>query len=283
MASQEDVQFHYDVDNDFFKIFLDKKYKVYSCGVWDNAQDLEEAQENKLKRIADFAHVEQGHSVLDIGCGWGGMLDYCINTRRASKVTGLTLSQAQYDYICQLSNNVASMNLCSWSDFHANEKFDAIISIGAMEHFASLEDRKHGKQIDVYRHFFQCCSDLSTENAYLGLQTIVTLKKPDSLQSMKDTHYLLKHVFPGSALPEIGDIQSAMHKLYEPLELRTIGLDYARTLSHWQDRLNLSKKNIIDTYGEELWKHYNHYFDAARRSFENGYTSLLQVSLRKIS
>jgi cyclopropane-fatty-acyl-phospholipid synthase len=283
MASKEDVQFHYDVNNDFFKLFLDKKYKVYSCGVWDNAQNLEEAQENKLKRIADFAHIEKGDQVLDIGCGWGGMLDFCINSKKVSKAVGLTLSQFQYDYILQNPIINASIQNCSWSDFETNEKFDAIVSIGAMEHFASLTDRKQSKQIDVYRNFFKNCSNFSTEDAYLGLQTIVTIKKPDTLQSMKDTYYLLKHVFPGSVLPEINEIQMAMHTLYEPYELRTIGLDYAKTLIHWKERLYVNQENIMMRYGKELWDHYNHYFDAARRSFENGYTSLLQMSLRKIS
>jgi len=282
MATQEDVQFHYDIDNDFFKLFLDKKYRVYSCGVWEQAENLEEAQKNKLKRIADYGHVKNGHNVLDIGCGWGGMLNYCIDVRGASTATGLTLSQAQYDYIHHLSNSSISVKLSSWAEFEKKEKFDSIISIGAMEHFSSLEDFKKGKQQDVYRNFFQCCSDFSTNDAHLGLQTIVTFKKPDSLQSMKDTHYLLKHVFPGSVLPGINDLHAAMLGIYEPVELKTIGFDYARTVLEWKNRLILNKEKIIKLYGEKLWIHYNFYFDAARRSFENGYTNLVQMSLRKI-
>src|SRR5579872_6557576 len=99
MATTDDIKFHYDVDNDFFKLFLDDKYRIYSCGVWEAADSLEDAQENKLKRIADFANIKKGNRVLDIGCGWGGMLDYCLDVRDAKNVMGITLSKAQYEYI----------------------------------------------------------------------------------------------------------------------------------------------------------------------------------------
>ncbi|HSW93542.1 MAG TPA: cyclopropane-fatty-acyl-phospholipid synthase family protein [Gammaproteobacteria bacterium] len=283
MATKDDVQFHYDADTDFFKCFLDNRYGIYSCGVWENATTLEDAQEAKLKRLADFANVKKGDMVLDIGCGWGGMLDYCIHVRKAKKVTGITLSQTQYDYIAQKKMPLIDVQLCSWSEFRVSKRFDAVVSIGAMEHFASFEDRKQGNQINVYRDFFKCCFDVSTDGAYLGLQTIITVKNPDTLQSMKDTHYLLKHVFPGSVLPEIDDLGAAIHKLYEPVRIKKIGRDYARTLQEWKKRLLQNEALILKKYGEELFTHYNHYFDAAIRSFQNGYTSLLQMSLKKIA
>ncbi len=282
MATKKDIQFHYDVDNNFFSLFLDKQYKMYSCGVWENASNLEEAQKNKLKRLSEFAHVKKGHRVLDIGCGWGGMLEYCVKNFEIDYVKGITLSQAQYDYIIQKNIPFTSIALCSWEDLKSDIKFDSIISIGAMEHFASLEDLKHGKQVEVYRKFFERCLDVSTQDSYLGLQTIITAKKPDSLQSMKDTYYLLKNVFPGSALPDIETLQEAMFKLYEPVTIKMIGLDYSRTLTEWKNRLNINEDKVMREYGKNLFNHYNHYFEAAIRSFENGYTSLLQMSLKKI-
>jgi cyclopropane-fatty-acyl-phospholipid synthase len=282
MATQREIQYHYDISNDFFKLFLDNKYRMYSCGVWEEASTLEQAQENKLKRILNFAHVKKGSHLLDIGCGWGGMLDYAVNVAGVSTATGITLSQSQYEHIIQNKLPSVSVHLCSWSDFGIPEKrFDSIVSIGAMEHFSSLNEYKNGKQLDIYEKFFQLCSRLSKNNAYLGLQTIVMMKKPETLQSMRDTHYLLKYVFPGSALPDISSIQMAMNQWYEPVELRTIGLDYAKTLKEWKYRLNQHSKKIINQYGENILTHYNHYFDSAIRSFENGYISLLQMSLIK--
>lgn len=284
MANQQEIEFHYDKDNDFFELFLDKNYRMYSCGIWEDAHTLEEAQISKLRRMSQFSHIQPGATVLDIGCGWGGLLEYALNIRYAAKVVGLTLSSMQFDYIKKhFFDDHLSVHLKSWQAFNTFEKFDSIVSIGAMEHFVSLEERKRNNHIPVYRKFFQKCADLSNETAYLGLQTIVILKNPDTIQSMKDTHYLLKYVFPGSVLPEISAIQVAMQGIYEPVELKTQELDYARTLAAWQKRLNHHKIHIIQYYGESLWHHYNHYFDAARRSFENGYVSLLQVSLKKIT
>ena len=280
MASLEDIQFHYDVSNDFFMLFLDETYHAYSCGIWNNALTLEEAQKNKLQRLANFAKIKPGDQVLDIGCGWGGMIDFCQQERQTKKVIGLTLSQAQQNY---LEAKQFSTQICSWENFIADTKFDAIVSIGAMEHFASIEDQKQNKQVEVYRNFFKKCFDLSTQDAHLGLQTIVTYNKPNTLKKMKDVYYLLKHVFPGSVLPRIQDLQIAMQGLYEPIQLTTIGNDYVKTLETWKNRLHFNKEWIVANYNETLWQHYNHYFDCARSGFEDGTINLLQMSLRKIN
>lgn len=282
MANKQEIQFHYDVDNDFFKIFLDQKYMIYSCALWENATSLEEAQSNKLKRIADFAHIKPGHHILDIGCGWGGMLDYCLKERSVKSACGLTLSNAQYQAIYKKCHPHLTVYLNSWQEFN-KEPFDAIISIGAMEHFVTIKERKLNQHIDIYRNFFKKCFELSKPSCFLALQTIVTLKKPDSLMSMRDTHYLLNQVFPGSALPEMKDLQKASEDFYELLELRTLNLDYVRTLLEWRKRLNQHKDYVIECYGEELWKHYNRYFSAAERNFANGYTALVQISFKKIN
>lgn len=283
MATRDDVHFHYDVDMEFFKLFLDNQYGIYSCGVWEKATTLEDAEVAKLKRLADFANVKKGDYVLDIGCGWGRMLDYCVNVREAKNATGITLSQSRYHYISRQEMPSIEVKLCSWSEFRVSKRFDAVISIGAMEHFASLADKKQGHQINVYRDFFKRCFDVSTDGSFLGLQTMITLKNPDTLQSMKDTDYLLKHVFPGSVLPEIEDLDAAIHKLYEPVKVKKNGRDYVRTLQVWKERFLQHEEIILKKYGEALFAHYNHYFDAAIRNFQDGYTSLLQMSLKKIA
>lgn len=281
MATMEDIQFHYDVSDDLFRCFLDSKFMAYSCGVWDGARNLEASQERKFERMADFAHVNEGNVVLDVGCGWGGMLNYCLDVRGAARAIGLTLSRDQFEYVRAKNNSDISVHLTSWDTYGNHELFDAIVSIGAFEHFASLEDRKSHKQIAVYRRFFQKCFDMSSADAYVGLQTIITVKQPDSLQSVKDTRYLLRQVFPGSALPYLSDIQAAIHGLYKVLGLRTIGLDYVKTLSEWKSRLAGKSEYVCSIYGSRIYDHYMTYFDAARRSFKGGYVELAQMSLRK--
>ena len=283
MASQADIAHHYDVDNDFFELFLDKKYRAYSCGVWKSANNLEQAQEDKLDRLCRYANIAEGHRVIDIGCGWGGLMDTIIEKYPNTSVHGLTLSVEQFEFIKSAHKSNISLELRSWQDYMpSDDKFDSIISIGAFEHFASFEDQAASRQRDIYKVFFDWCQSISTPDAQIGLQTIVISRAPNTLSELRDSRYLLDKVFPGSALPSISDIQAAIIDKYEISAVRRIGLDYARTLSEWNKRLELNKDKVVERYGQELFDHYRTYFDAARRCFETGYVDLYQVSLRRV-
>ena len=283
MASQADIAHHYDVDNDFFELFLDKKYRAYSCGVWKSANNLEQAQEDKFDRLCRYANIAEGHRVIDIGCGWGGLMDTIIEKYPNTSVHGLTLSVEQFEFIKSAHKSNISLELRSWQDYMpSDDKFDSIISIGAFEHFASFEDQAASRQRDIYKTFFDWCQSISTADAQIGLQTIVISRAPNSLSELRDSRYLLDKVFPGSALPSISDIQAAIIDKYEISAVRRIGLDYARTLSEWNKGLELNKDRVVERYGQELFDHYRTYFDAARRCFETGYIDLYQVSLRRV-
>lgn len=283
MASRSDIEYHYDVDNDFFALFLDKKYRAYSCGVWKDAADLEQAQEDKLDRLCRYANVSLGHHVIDVGCGWGGLMNRIVDKYPDTHVHGLTLSTEQFDYVNSMRNQQLSVDLSAWQDFSPPErKFDAIISIGAFEHFASFEDQAAYRHRDIYKAFFDWCQVVSTPDAQIGLQAIVISRAPNSISELRDSRYLLEKVFPGSALPSISDIQAAIVDKYEISAVRRIGLDYARTLSEWNKRLQLHERTIIERYGQALFDHYRTYFDSAQRCFETGYIDLYQVSLRRV-
>lgn len=282
MATAEQVQYHYDVDSPFFATFLDSRYMVYSCAVWENAHTLEHAQVNKLVRIAAFAHIQPGQRILDIGCGWGGMMKFSLHDIGVSEAMGLTLSHDQHAYNSAENDPRLKMHLCSWEDFSAQDIFDAVVSIGAFEHFVSREDRRSGRHAHIYRSFFDKCAKLTRADTFVGLQTIVTARTPANRQEMRDARYLLNHVFPGSALPSINDIQAATLGLYEMCEVRTIGADYARTLAVWGERLTAASERIVACYGRDIFEHYQRYFAAAKRNFECGVTDLIQMSLRKL-
>jgi cyclopropane-fatty-acyl-phospholipid synthase len=283
MATQADIEHHYDVDNDFFALFLDKKYRAYSCGVWKSAADLEQAQEAKLDRLCRYANVQANQHVIDIGCGWGGLMNNIIEKYPNTHVHGLTLSTEQFEYVKSQQKPNVSLELRSWQDYAAPEKkFDSIISIGAFEHFASFEDHAASRQRDIYKTFFDWCLNVSTPDAQIGLQTIVISRAPNTLSELRDSRYLLDKVFPGSALPSISDIQAAIVDKYEISKVSRIGLDYARTLFEWNKRLELNKDKIVERYGQALFDHYRTYFDASQRCFESGYIDLYQASLRRV-
>ncbi|ARV19181.1 Cyclopropane mycolic acid synthase MmaA2 [Curvibacter sp. AEP1-3] len=283
MATKEDIQFHYDVDNNFYQSFLDKTYRAYSCGVWRTAETLELAQQHKLDRLCRFANVSRGDAILDVGCGWGGLMERAIQKFGASSAHGLTLSADQTSFIKELARPDISVDLRSWQDFNSfTNHYDAIISIGAFEHFASLEDRQLNRHRDVYKKFFQWCRKVSKDDAHVALQTIVTSRQPRTLSEVRDTRYLLEKVFPGSALPSISDIQASVSDVYEISSAKRIGLDYARTLSHWEARLKEHEQETINNYGRPLYDHYMSYFSQARRSFEAGVVDLYQISLQPV-
>lgn len=285
MATQSEIQLHYDVSNDFYSLFLDKRYRNYSCGVWKTAQTLEDAQEHKLDRICRYARISPGDRIIDVGCGWGGLMHYAIESCEAESAQGLTLSEDQFCFVKETAGQFnINIELCSWQDYRQREKllFSAITSVGAFEHFASLEDRRAGRQRSIYRDFFSWCQLISTHDAFIGLQTIITNRPPASLSELRDTQYLLKKVFPGSALPSLSDIQIASADLYEINSLKRIGMDYALTLDEWLLRLQRNRTEVIERFDLELFTHYQNYFLAARRSFQAGVVDLVQISLKPV-
>ncbi len=280
MATSEDIQFHYDVDNAFYAIFLDREFRAYSCGVWDKAETLEEAQRAKIDRICRFAALEVNARLLDIGCGWGGLMTHAISVYGARSAHGLTLSNDQMAYIVSNASPQISAALQSWRDHYPLHPYDAITSVGAFEHFVSRTERMAGRQIEIYRDFFASCRRVSTASAHIGLQTIVTARNPASLQEARDARYLLDKVFPGSALPTEADIHAGAVGLYEAVEICRIGKDYARTLACWRVRLLEQRDFAAAQFGSAVIDHYLHYFEAAERSFASGVTNLVQMSLR---
>lgn len=284
MATAADIQFHYDVHNDFYAMFLDRRFRTYSCAVWKSADSLEQAQEDKIDRMCGYAHIDAASHIIDVGCGWGGLMARAIHEHGAEYAHGLTLSRDQTAYITSQSNPNMTATLTSWRDFiPSGRKFDAVVSVGAFEHFASREQRLAGKHRDIYREFFHWCRDVSTVGAYLGLQTIVSARQPETLQEARDARYLLDKVFPGSALPSVSDVQGAALDLYEVAALKRIGADYARTLSCWKSRLLDQREIAIERFGRDIFEHYVRYFEAAERSFATGVTDLLQVSFKRVA
>lgn len=269
-------------DNAFYAIFLDCDFRAYSCGVWDEASTLEEAQRAKIDRICQFAALEPSARLLDIGCGWGGLMAYAVNVYGARSAHGLTLSNDQMAYIAAEGLPCVSAALQSWRDHHPQQSYDAVTSVGAFEHFVSRVERMAGRHLEVYRDFFAMCRRVTTAQACLGLQTIVTARSPATLQEVRDARYLLDKVFPGSALPTEADIHAGSADRYKAVKIHRIGKDYARTLSCWRARLLEQRELAAAKFGVALVDHYLRYFEAAERNFKSGVIDLVQMSLHPV-
>ena len=281
MATQADIEAHYDVDNDFFALFLDRKYRVYSTGVWEKATNLEGAQEAKLNRLCEYANIKPGHHVMDVGSGWGGFMNYIAEKYEGSLVHAVTISSEQFNYVNSIKKSNVTVDLCPWQSYSPPErKYDAIVSVEVFEHFATLEENIANRHRDVYKDFFDWCLSISTPEAQFALQTIVITRPPNNLIELRGSKYL-QRVFPGSAMATISDIQAAIVDKYEIAAVSRVGLDYVSTLREWNRRLELNKDIIIERYGETLFEHYRTYFSGASSCFETGYFDVLQVSLKR--
>ena len=150
------IRHHYDVGNEFWRIWLDPTMS-YSCAMWEDPDDdLERAQRRKLDFHVDQARAAGAARVLDVGCGWGAMLMHLVGSHGVKHAVGLTLSDAQAEYLRAIAPGNVEVLVRSWSDYEPTEPFDAIISVGAFEHFAR-QGLSPEEQIEAYRRFFRSC------------------------------------------------------------------------------------------------------------------------------
>jgi myxalamid-type polyketide synthase MxaB len=270
-----------ELDEGFFRLIFDGEYLADSAGMWDRAENLQQAQENKLRRMSQLARIERGDHVVDVGCGWGGMLRFAAEKLNIGRVTGLTTSRTQYDFAGRRASDKTQVRLASWREFQPEQKVDAVVCIDALEHIVPLALRAQGKHKEVYRRFIQKCYEISSDSAFLGIQTVVAVKRADTIQTQADMAFIAK-MFPGSSLPFQDEILEASKGLYEVAEWRSTGADYQKTLEAWLTNLRNNKDLITRKYGHEVFEKYQRYFDATLRSVQNGYVDLLQLSLQKV-
>lgn len=280
-ASAQAIQHHYDLSNEFYQLWLDRTC-TYSCALWQeyDAQEddtLESAQFNKIDFHIESARVHEGDRVLDIGCGWGSTLDRLVTKYQVQQAIGLTLSETQAQWIQTLAKPQIGVKLESWSAHNSTEPYDAIISIGAFEHFARLNQSSQQK-IDGYRAFFHRCHHWLKPQGYLSLQTIAYgTGKPEDFNS-----FLATEIFPESDLPRLVEILEACEKHFEIVTLRNDRSDYARTCREWLTRLKANRTVAIDLVGPETIARYQKYLQLAIFGFHSGKINLLRIALRRI-
>jgi cyclopropane-fatty-acyl-phospholipid synthase len=201
-ATRQAIEHHYDVGREFYGLWLDRRM-VYSCALWADGfdDDLEAAQEAKLAWHANGAGAAGAGRVLDVGCGWGAMLRYLTEERSVAHATGLTLSSDQAESITRSAQ--IDVRLEDWRDHNPSAPYDAVISIGAFEHFARPE-LSAAQRRAVYRRFFDRCADWLVEGGRLSLQTIAYEDFDEETGAVSS--FFTDEIFPESALPYLGDI-----------------------------------------------------------------------------
>jgi cyclopropane-fatty-acyl-phospholipid synthase len=277
-ASKGAIAHHYDVSNSFMELWLDATMS-YSCALWEPGDDLHRAQLRKIDYMLDLAGFAEGERLLDIGCGWGGLLKRA-SSRGARSAVGLTLSEEQHAWMSAWHDPAIDVHLTGWADF-AGDPFDSIVSVGAFEHFArpgfSREQRVAG-----YEAFFARCNRLLRPGGRLALQTIARGDAPVDRQGLRDLLLIVKQMFPESDLPYPAEILLASEGHFEIEQVRNDRAHYARTCRSWLERLTASRSKAVSIAGEDVVDTYARYLEACVRQFERGHAVLLRLGLRRV-
>jgi cyclopropane-fatty-acyl-phospholipid synthase len=265
------VTHHYDVSNEFFRLFLGESM-TYSCAIFSRgAETLEEAQETKLELVCTKLGLQPGESVLDVGCGWGSFALHAAG-RHDVNVVGITLSAEQAQLAQErvaaagLSDRV-EIRLADYRDL-AGEQFDAISSIGMVEHVGSAN-------VDAYAAVL---AGVLRPGGRLLNHGIARLRIGDP----EAGPFSERFVFPDAAPLHVSRILSALERAsLEPTHVEGFRSDYARTLQEWTRNMEAHWNEATALVGAERMRIWRLYLRAARRGFETGFTSVFQVLANK--
>ncbi len=270
-ASAEAIRAHYDTPTEFFCLWLGDDL-VYSAALFGEGDDLVAAQNRKLDHHIAAAGVTPGDRVLDVGCGWGAMLRRLTGRAGAGSAVGLTLSTAQAEWIRALRLPNVEVREENWRDHQPDAPYDAIVSIGAFEHFAHPGMAPEAK-LAAYRAFFTWCRSHLKPGGRLSLQTIAFVDSIDTVPS-----FIASEIFPESELPRIWEPLAAAEDAFELLALRNDRDHYERTLRIWQRTLTERHAEAVALVGEEGVARFQRYLKVSAMAFRIGSICLLRMS-----
>ncbi|MNG57577.1 Cyclopropane-fatty-acyl-phospholipid synthase [compost metagenome] len=250
---------HYDIGNDLFRAMLDP-YMQYSCGYWKDAETLEQAQLAKLKMICEKLQLKPGMSLLDIGCGWGGLAQYAAENYGVS-VHGVTISAEQQKLAQERCQGLdVEILLQDYRDL--NRQFDRIVSVGMFEHVGP-------KNYDTY--FSVAERNLKPDGLFL-LHTIGANQTNLHVDAWID-----KYIFPNGCLPSVRQIAEASEKRFVMEDWHNIGADYDRTLMAWYENFKRAWPALSENYSERFERMFTYYLNACAGAFRARDIQLWQV------
>lgn len=259
-GSRKNISEHYDLNNDFFALWLDPTMTYSSAYFKDENYTLEQAQKAKYHRLSEQLYLNENDHVLEIGSGWGGNAIYMASTF-GCKVTSITISQEQHKEATERVRAAGLDHLVKIElrDYRKVEgQFDKIVSVEMLEAVGAA----------FFESYFKQCHKLLKPKGIVALQVITC---PDSrFEELRDgVDWIQKHIFPGSLLPSVGEMNRVINQLSDLtlVDLKDLGLHYARTLNEWFVNFN-DKKEEVKALGFNdafirKWNYYLNYCEAA--------------------
>lgn len=267
--SKQDVQSHYDVGNDFYQLWLDATM-TYSCAYFKSPDDtLEQAQMNKVHHIIHKLDPQAGRTLLDIGCGWGTLM-LTAAEEYGLKVTGITLSQEQYDYVKQQISerhleDVADIQLTDYRELK-HEPFDYVTSVGMFEHVGK-------ENLALY---------FNTVAKYLKDDGVALIHGITRQQGGATNAWLTKYIFPGGYVPGlVENLQHIIDSGLQVVDVEPLRRHYQHTLEIWDKNFNQQREKVAKLQDKRFIRMWDLYLQAAAASFESGNIDVMQYLISK--
>ncbi len=282
-SDKNDVQFHYDISNDFFRLWQDPT-QTYSCAYFErDDMTLEQAQRAKVDLSLGKLGLQPGMTLLDIGCGWGATIMRAVEKYDVN-VIGLTLSENQKEHIENhwFANSKSSrrmeVRLQPWEEFDG--KVDRIVSIGAFEHFG----------FNNYDDYFKKTFSWMPDDGVMLLHTIIipsdeefTAKElPLTMSNVRFIKFIMDEIYPGGRLPLAAQVREhAVNAGYTVTREQHLQPHYARTLDAWAANLEAKKDEAIAITSEQIYERFLRYLAGCADLFRDGYTDVCQFTCEK--
>ena len=254
---------HYDIGNDIFELMLDSQM-LYSCGYWEFANTLDEAQEHKLDLICKKLQLKQGERLLEIGCGWGGLAAYAAKNYGV-EVLGITVSKEQQQLAALKCKGLpVKIELIDYRDLVG--KFEKIVSVGMFEHVGEKN----------YSIYFQTIDKLLEDDGLFLLHSIgsdVTISRTDP--------WIDRYIFPNGKIPSVMEIGRSIEDIFLVEDWQNFGQDYDKTLMSWHENFTKNWCLISPKYNDRFYRMWTYYLLSCAAFFRSRQGQLWQIILSK--
>jgi cyclopropane-fatty-acyl-phospholipid synthase len=267
--ARNNVAHHYDLDGRLYSLFLDAD-RQYSCAYFESPdQSLDDAQLAKRRHLAAKLFPEKGKTVLDIGCGWGGLGLYLAEFTGAD-VTGVTLSQEQH---AVANERAAERGLADHARFALQDyrdidgPFDRIVSVGMFEHVG----------VGHYKEFFRKCAELLADDGVMVLHSIGRSEGPNVTNP-----WIAKYIFPGGYIPSLSEVLPHIENAgLLTTDIEILRLHYAETLKNWRERFLAHREEVERIYDRRFVRMWEFYLAASEMAFREQNMMNFQIQLTK--